>query len=175
MYIEHLSIVIKRLGWHVTKIHKHVIFEQQRFKKNFIIKNQVSRQNAKNNIEKDFYKLLNNSNFGYDCRNNLDNCQFVPIFDELKEVSYLKKYYNFFDPTVKNFMTAELIKQNIEQTYLDKLNKIEQDDSYYEAKKNAVDGERLCNLDALETFQAKKKRNKRRNSLVEYNDYKQQQ
>ena len=74
MHIEHLSIVIKRLGWRVTKIHKHVTFEQQRFKKNFIIKNQVSRQNAKNNIEKDFYKLLNNSNFGYDCRNNLDNC-----------------------------------------------------------------------------------------------------
>ena len=162
MYIEHLSIVTKRLGWHVTKMHKHVIFEQQRFKKNFIIKNQVSRQNAKNNIEKDFYKLLNNSNFRYDCRNNLDNCQFVLIFDELKEVSYLKKYYNFFDPTVKDFVTAELIKQDIEQSYLDRLNKIKQDDPYYKAKKNAVDSERLCDLDALETFQAKKKRNKRK-------------
>ena len=29
---------------------------------------------------------MNNSNFGYDCRNNLDNCKFVPIFDELKEL-----------------------------------------------------------------------------------------
>ena len=95
MYLEHLAIVIKRLGLTVTKIHKHVTFEQQRFKKDFIIKNQVSRQHAKNNIEKDFYKLLNNSNFGYDCRNNLDNCRFVPIFDELQEVSYIKKYYNF--------------------------------------------------------------------------------
>ena len=52
--------------------------------------NQKSRQEAKNSIEKDFYKLMNNSNFGYDCRNNLDNCQFVPIFDELKEIMYLK-------------------------------------------------------------------------------------
>ena len=152
MYIEHLSIVIKRLGWRVTKIHKHISFEQQRFKKNFIIKNQMSRQQAKNNIEKDFYKLLNNSNFGYDCRNNLDNCQFIPIFDELQEVSYIKKYYNFFDPAVKSFVTADLIKQDIEQTYLDRLNKIEQDDPYYEAKKNAVDNERACDLDALETF-----------------------
>ena len=41
------------------------------------------RQNAKNSIEKDFFKLMNNANFGYDCRNNLDNCQFIPIFDEM--------------------------------------------------------------------------------------------
>ena len=45
--------------------------------------NQKSRQNAKNSIEKDFFKLMNNANFGYDCRNNLDNCQFIPIFDEM--------------------------------------------------------------------------------------------
>ena len=112
----------------------------------------MSRQQAKNKIEKDFYKLLNNSNFGCDCRNNLDNCQFIPIFDDLQEVSYIKKYYNFFDPAVKSFVTADLIKQDIEQTYLDRLNKIEQDDPYYEAKKNAVDNERGCDLDALETF-----------------------
>ena len=30
---------------------------------------------------------MNNANVRYDCRNNLDNCQFVPIFDELKEVT----------------------------------------------------------------------------------------
>ena len=29
---------------------------------------------------------MNNSNFGYDCRNNMDNCDFVPIFDEIGEV-----------------------------------------------------------------------------------------
>ena len=36
--------------------------------------NQKLRQNAKNSIEKGFFKLMNNSNFGYDYRNNLDNC-----------------------------------------------------------------------------------------------------
>ena len=84
----------------------------------------------------------------------------------------MKKYYNFFDPAVKDFVTTDLIKEDIEQTYLDKLNKIKQDDPYYEAKKIAIDDERLCDLDALETFTAKKKRNKRENNLVEYDNYK---
>ena len=33
---------------------------------------------------------MNNSNFRYDRRNNLDNCQFIPIFDELKKSCNLK-------------------------------------------------------------------------------------
>ena len=49
--------------------------------------NQKSRQESKNNIEKDFYKLMNNS--------NLD--KFVPIFDEFKEITYIGRYWNFFN------------------------------------------------------------------------------
>ena len=63
------------------------MFEQERFKRNFILMNQKSRQNAKNSTEKDFFKLMNNANFRYDCRNNLDKCQFIPIFEEMNEVN----------------------------------------------------------------------------------------
>ena len=45
--------------------------------------NEVSRQNAKTDVEKYFFKLMNNENFGYDCRNNADNCYFSPIYNEL--------------------------------------------------------------------------------------------
>ena len=92
MYLEHLIFVIKRAGWKVTKIHAHLTFDQKRFKEKFILMNQKSRQLSKKNIGKDFYKLMNNSNFGYDCRNNLHNCEFVPIFDELKEITYILTY-----------------------------------------------------------------------------------
>ena len=43
--------------------------------------NQKSRQTASIKVEKDFYKLLNNSNFGIDCRNSIDNCSFELIYD----------------------------------------------------------------------------------------------
>ena len=49
--------------------------------------NQKSRQNPESSFETYFYKLMNNSNFCYNCRNSLDNCQFFPVFDELKEIT----------------------------------------------------------------------------------------
>ena len=78
-----MSFLINGAGCKVTNLNSHYSFDQERFKRNFILINQKSRQNAKNSIEKDFFKLMNNANFGYDCRNNLDNCQFILIFDEM--------------------------------------------------------------------------------------------
>ena len=54
--------------------------------------NQKIRQTAKNATEKDFYKLLNNANLRYGCRNNLGSCKVEPIYDEIGEIMYIKKY-----------------------------------------------------------------------------------
>ena len=83
MYLEQIFFPV-RARWKITKS-----YSQERFKKYFTLMNQKSRQNAKNSVEKDFYKLMNNSNYGYNCRNNLDNCKFVSIFNELKEIMYI--------------------------------------------------------------------------------------
>ena len=109
MYLKDLAFCIERAGWKVTKIHAHLTSEQSRFKQDFILMNQKSRQLSKNSVEKDFYKLMNNSNFGYDCRNNLDNCKFVPIFDELGEITYINRYHNVFDQKVSQFVTTDLM------------------------------------------------------------------
>ena len=61
--MEHLEFLIKRAGWKVTKIHAYLTFQQKKFKRIFISMNQKSRQESENNIEKDIFKLMNNSNF----------------------------------------------------------------------------------------------------------------
>ena len=174
MYLEELAFVIKRASWKVTKIHAHLTFEQKRFKQKFILMNQKSRQESKNDIEKDFYKLMNNSNFGYDCRNNLDNCKFVPIFDELKELTYIERYHNIFDLKISEFVTADLIKQNIEATYNDKLIKLDKEDKFYQIKLDTLNTKRLTNLEAATSFEKEKnrKKNKRKLTLNDYDDRK---
>ena len=54
----------------MTHIYEHFTFEQSEFKMNFVVMNQKARQKAISPVERDFYKLLNNSNFGIDCRNS---------------------------------------------------------------------------------------------------------
>ena len=107
---------------------------------------------------------MNNANSGFDCRNNYDNCQFVPIFDELKEVTYLKRYYNYFDQKVKSFVTSHLINADIDEEYNDALNKLSKNDQFYEIKRS-IETQRKNSLDSLESFNIKNKRNQRTSSF----------
>ena len=45
LYTEDLRFLIKRAGWIVTKLYSHFTFEQNAFKKDFVLMNQYSRQN----------------------------------------------------------------------------------------------------------------------------------
>ena len=100
-------------------------------------------------------QLMNDSNFGYDCRNNLHNCQFVPIFDELQEITYLKRCYNYFDSKVSSFVSSDLIRQEIKEKYDDLLMKLSKDDKYYEIKLSMLNPEKSEFLEAAENFNKK--------------------
>ena len=130
LYIEDLRFLIKRAGWKVTKLYSHFTFEQDTFKKDFVLMNQKSRQNAKNDIEKNFYKLMNNANFGFDCRNDADSLKFDPLIDEINEIAYIKKYHNLFDPKIKKFVSSKILEDHIEKEYTQDLFKIKDDDPF---------------------------------------------
>ena len=74
LYAKYLHFLVPRVGWLVTYIYAHYTFYQSKFKRDFVVMNQKSRQTASSKVEKGFYKLLRNSNFGSHCRNNIDNC-----------------------------------------------------------------------------------------------------
>ena len=54
LYAEDLHFLITRAGWLVTHIYAHYTFEQSKFKKDFVVMNQKSRQTATSSVEKDF-------------------------------------------------------------------------------------------------------------------------
>ena len=130
--------------------------------------NPKSRQNAKNSVKKDFYKLMNNSNFGYNCKNNLDHCKFVLVFDELKEITYIKKYYNFFDPKVSKFVMTDFFSQGTEEIYNDDIIKISTGDKFYKLKRSAAETEKAQALESLKEFDQKSRRQKKKRKIHHY-------
>ena len=162
LYVEDLRFLIKRAGWKVTKLYSQFTFEQDSFKKDFVLMNQKSRQNAQNDIEKNFYKLMNNANFGFDCRNDANNLKFDPLIDEINEISYIKKYHNVFDPKIKTFVSSKILEDEIEKEYNDELFKIKDDDPYKDLRVTQLNTSKLTQLDAVECFKRQERKRKKR-------------
>ena len=122
LYAEDLYFLKTRAGWKVTKIYDHYTFKQNTFKKDFVAMNQNARKTAKTKVEKDFYKLLNNSNFGNDCRSTLGNCQLELLFDGQDEISYTKKFSNVICKTIaiENLFQLNYCKNNLEVNLIKK-------------------------------------------------------
>ena len=85
MFLDHIEFLTKRAGWKVTKVYSHFTFEQEPFKKDYILGNQKARQEAVeqgDNVQTNFWKLLNNTNFGFDCRDNWQHKSLHLIYNE---------------------------------------------------------------------------------------------
>ena len=79
--------------------------------------NWKSRQKATTDVRKDFYKLLNNSNFGKHCRSNIDNQTLELISDKLSEISFLKKYDIFDSRNYFHFADPDIMREKINEKF----------------------------------------------------------
>ena len=105
---------------------------------------------------------MNNSNFGYDCRNSIDNCKFVPIFEECREVTYINRY-NIFDKKVSSSITSDILKHKAEEKFNDKLMKLDKEDRFYEIKLQTLEADRKSSLESAEIFEKKLKKKEKKN------------
>ena len=115
-------------------------------------------------------QALNNSNFGIDCRNNIDNCYLEPIYDDFSEIEigYIKNYTTIFsDEELRDFFSPPLLRQEINQTYEAKIFNVNKEDPTYKARKKYLERKKQEDLDAVSTFQNSKKIKKRKLKAIE--------
>ena len=68
---------------------------------------------------------------------------------------YLNLYFSFFDPRISKFVTGDLIRQQIEETYNDKLIKSDKEDKFYAIRLNSLKAEWMPDLEAADNFDKK--------------------
>ena len=121
--------------------------------------NQNARKTAKSKVEKDFYKLLSNSNFGNDCRNSIGNCKLKLMYDGLEEISYIKEYTNIFtDPK----FSVDILRKQIEDEFNQKMKKYNPRDIFYGELKENLERKRDEDLETIAAYENKKKRSRQK-------------
>ena len=117
--------------------------------------NQKARQTTSSSVEKDFYKLLNNSNFGINCRNNIDSCYLEPIYNDFLEILYIKKFSTIFgNNTFRDFFSLNILREEITQTFQSKISALNKEEITYEARKKYYEKKKMIEeLDAIYAYE----------------------
>ena len=161
LYAEYLYFLTTRAGWEVTKIYDQFTFKQETFKRDFAVMNQNARKTAKTKVEKDFYKLLNNSNFGNDCRNDIGNCRLDLLFDGLDEISYIKKFTNILqDIHYRELFSVDLFKEQYIKEYKEKIEKLDKNDPFYFSVYESLGNKLEEDLEGIDQYSKKTKKRK---------------
>ena len=115
-YVIHYKNLIQclRLGMKLKKIHRGIKFIEAAFLKPYIDKNTSLRALAKNNFEKDFFKLMNNSVFGKTMENirNRVNVKLVDSGEQFKKLA-AKPNYNGRKIFNENLVSVHMKKTSL--------------------------------------------------------------
>ena len=115
-YVVHIKALDQALkhGLKLKKVHRVIEFQQSRWMKAYIMLNTRLRKDAKNEFEKDFFKLMNNSVFGKTMENIRNRKEMKLVTSEQKYGKYVMKP-NFKDghPFSKHLFAVEMEKTEI--------------------------------------------------------------
>ena len=110
---ENLKIY-EKLGLKISKIHKGIKFYEEDFMKKYIDLNTKLRTNGKNDFEKDFFKLMNNSVFGKTMENVRNRVDIQLVNREEKAIKLFSKT-NFDKRTIffENLIAVHMYKTRL--------------------------------------------------------------
>ena len=116
-YVIHYKNLMQclKLGMKLKKIHQGIRFVESAWLKPYIDKNTNLRTQAKNNFEKDFFKLMNNSVFGKTME-NIRNRVNVKLVNSKKELKKLVAKPNFKGPP--KVFSENLVSVHMKKTSL---------------------------------------------------------
>ena len=101
-----------KLGLKIKKVNKVLEYTQENFMESYILKNTNERKQAKNDFEKDFYKLMNNSVYGKTLENVKNRINFILVDSEKKALA-MKNYYKKFTIFTENLVGVHLCKKEL--------------------------------------------------------------
>ena len=90
-------------------------------------------------MERNFYKLLSSSNFGIDCRSNIDTCFLGPLYDDFSQVSYI-------------------LRGEITQIFTSKIFSLNKDDPTYQSRKKYYERKMAEELDDVDLYEKRQKK-----------------
>ena len=96
------------LGLKLTKVHRAIKFEESTWLKEYIDFNTNLRTAAKNDFEKDFFKLMNNSVFGKTME-NIRNRQDIQLVTTPEQAAKLINKPNTYIHTYINFISTRSV------------------------------------------------------------------
>ena len=94
-----------------------------------------------------------------DCRSNIDNRTLEPIYDEISEIAFIKKYDNIFDnEKYFQFSDANIMMEEVNEKYHKLIFELDKSNPTYLARKCYSESKREEDLNSIKAMEEKKKR-----------------